>query len=60
VSEIITEGEGPFIEYEYMNYLLAVTVDLCPDKQRNFPSQLLRNWKDFIWRQTYWIVNVFI
>jgi hypothetical protein len=41
VSKKIAEGEGPFIESEYVNYLLAVTVDLCPDKQRNFPSQLL-------------------
>jgi hypothetical protein len=41
VSKKIAEGEGPFIESEYVNYLLAVTVDLCPDKQRYFPIQLL-------------------
>ena len=36
VSEIIAEDEGPFIESECVNYLLAIAKDLCPDKQRNF------------------------
>jgi len=36
VSEIIAEDEGPFIESECVNYLLAIAEDLCPDKQRNF------------------------
>jgi hypothetical protein len=36
VSGIIAEDEGPFIESEYVNYLLAIAEDLCPDKQRNF------------------------
>jgi hypothetical protein len=36
VSEIIAEDEGPFVESECMNYLLAIAKDVCPDKQRNF------------------------